>query len=242
MEKFNNNSWTLLVKDTFIKLEGETNVIIVDYGDSQTIRYWQSVQDIRVVGAMIGKGIVNWKIAARSLLVGLSLGGQIIGEAGRYAQLYSEEATGKVSKIKECHSLDPAGPGFDGCDVRLTKDDCEVVQVIHTNARQRPVRLGDISLGTAFKSGHCDYWINCGFEQGCEGRSCSHVHSVKVYYSSINHLCDYKAIPCPECGKKREDCLFKTFFKGTDFLKACRHDMDSNYYVASNATKSPYCP
>ena len=41
------------------------------------------------------------------------------------------------AKIAECHGLDPAGPGYDGCSktITLQESDCALVQVIHTDAQ-----------------------------------------------------------------------------------------------------------
>jgi hypothetical protein len=249
MQKFGPASWSLKLKDDFFNNDPETNVIIVDYGDHHTIKWLQSVQDIRVVGAMIGKAIVNWDIANRSLLVGLSLGGQVIAEAGRYTQMYSKEKNGKLSKIKECHSLDPAGPNFNGCNISLNRDDCEVVQVIHTNAREYPDKFGDTSLGTFFKGGHCDYWFNCGFDQRCGTNMCSHIMSLHIYMNYVQRKCDYEAIPCPNCGNavsppKRKDCLSQEILRthgNQTFLMLCSPDMNDNFFVASDAKTKPHC-
>lgn len=62
-----------------------------------------------------------------------------------------------------------AGPFFGACppNMVLDKSDCSLVQVIHTSAEQFGALSGIIQaqFGTASKSGHCDFWINCGFTQ-----------------------------------------------------------------------------
>jgi len=149
----------------------------------------------------------------------------MIGEAGRYTQKYG-------IKIDECHGLDPAGPFFDGCDesIRLTKNDCRLVQVIHTSAGVVPsFSTLTLNLGTYYKSGHCDYWINCGhrqepcydmkYEQLIKGtarllmlsdgeiqswaasRVCSHWRATEVYTSNVERQCPFRAYPCPDCAK-----------------------------------------
>lgn len=55
----------------------------------------------------------------------------------------------------------------------LDQSDCSLVQVIHTSA-QKPQTSGAMhaQFGSVKKSGHCDYWINCGFRQpGCPSGS-----------------------------------------------------------------------
>lgn len=94
----------------------------------------------------------------------------MIGEAGRFVR---HNTNGH--RIKECHALDPAGPFYEPMDysvkdgLQLTKDDCHVVQVIHSSASYQPLtnvaEIAALHLGTIYKSGHCDFWVNCGHEQ-----------------------------------------------------------------------------
>lgn len=107
-------------------------------------------------------------------MVGLSLGGQVVAEARKYV---NQNGNGK--QIAECHGLDPAGPWFDPLygflpDMELDKSDCKVVRVVHSSASYNPsISLESTALLklAAFKSGHCDFWINCGHNQGdlCHG-------------------------------------------------------------------------
>ena len=108
-------------------------------------------------------------------MVGFSLGGQIVGEAGKYVN-----KNGNGKQIAECHALDPAGPWFDPLygfvsDMQVDKSDCKLVQSVHSSANYNPatalVTTMALKLGTSFKSGHCDFWINCGHDQGdhCHG-------------------------------------------------------------------------
>lgn len=86
---------------------------------------------------------------------------------------------GKVSKIV---GLDPASPLFslDERDTRLSDDDAEMVEIIHTNAGV---------LGFASPIGHISFYPNGGFHQaGCMmgDSSCSHSRAVEFYAESIN--------------------------------------------------------
>ena len=118
---------------------------------------------------------LNFQIADKALVVGFSLGGQIFAEAGKYVNQH-----GNGKQIAECHGLDPAGPWFDPLhgqmlDMELDKSDCKVVQVVHSSANYNPKVSIDsafmLKFGTGFKSGHCDFWVNCGHDQGdlCHG-------------------------------------------------------------------------
>lgn len=194
-----------------------SNVIVVDWNRGNRI-YLQSVPNVRVVGAMIGQLLEYLGVSEKSDCVGFSLGAHICGEAGSWLKRH-----GLV--LEKCTGIDPAGPGYDGCSdtVRLDKDDCHVVRVIHTSQF-----LGHKDgFGTRFKSGHCDYWINDGLKQpGCEherslisirigrrddqlfesdsmavnGISCDHNRAMKVYLSQVRRECDFRGDESEECG------------------------------------------
>lgn len=140
-----------------------------------------------------------------------------------------------------CIGLDPAGPAFDGGpdDMRFTSDDCRVVTAIHSSSASTkllPLNLAlNVQLGTYYKTGHCDYWVNCGHMQGlCEadidfegvlnalkgmsqgsdsqtaqyiaGKVCNHMRAPLVLSSSVNGKCDYKTESCTKCGEGVLDC------------------------------------
>lgn len=97
------------------------------------------------------------------MLVGHSYGAQAVSEAANFAKR-------RGILIPECTGLDPAGPSFDGGppQSRITKDDCKLVTIIHSGAEFTAFSTGalPLRLGTLYKSGHCDYWVNCGHFQG----------------------------------------------------------------------------
>ena len=204
-------------------------VVIIDWRHSNSIQYFQSVANLRVIGAMVGHMIVTLDIADRTLFVGFSLGAQMMGEAGRFVKNHNQ-------LINECLGLDPAGAGFDGGHegIRLTKSDCRVVQVIHTGSSSTlssVVGFLSLQLGTYHKCGHCDFWVNCGHGQPkCNldidglvhglkdiltdhdisklftwlgSRVCSHTRAAEVAKSSLLGLCDYQTEKChsPWCGE-----------------------------------------
>ena len=88
-------------KDGFLSYD--YNVIIVDWTKGTAVTYPQAIANARVVGAMIGRAVINWEIASRTLLTGFSLGAPVASEAGQYVKKFSNQM------IDECHGLDPAG-------------------------------------------------------------------------------------------------------------------------------------
>ena len=266
IENMASTNWITAVRDAYN--DKGLPVILIDWRRGNGIQYWQASANLRIVGAMVGKAIMNWNIHDRTLLVGFSLGAQVVGEAGKYTQV-----NGGV-KIDECHGLDPAGPFFDGCDkdVVLDKTDCRLVQIIHTSAE--PIQVVTTiagRLGTKYKSGHCDYWVNCGHEQQpctdiqfldlikgltrltkmsdgelaswVANRVCSHWRAPLVYLSAIRQDCQFRAYPCPDC-QKNPFCLQtlnKSFHNNTLIpFGQCSPDKDENYYVESG-NYSPHC-
>lgn len=234
MERMSSAKWITEMRTGFANRD--ENAILVDWRKGNAGHYWQSMANTRVVAAMIGRAILNWDIAHKTLIVGFSLGAQIAGEAGRFTQKYGPNVL-----IDECHGLDPAGPFYDGCpdEMQLDKSDCRVVQAIHTSAEDYKV-IGPLAqrFGTYKKTGHCDFWINCGYSQGLcmdmkfmdlmkamtrmavhqsdgemsnwlSGLICSHGRAYEVYINGLLDRCSFSAIPCPECGKwgSSEACL-----------------------------------
>lgn len=136
--------------------------------------------------------------------MGHSLGGQTIGEVGKFIRKRSPG-----TKVKECHALDPAGPMFDGAspEIALSPDDCHLVQVIHSASGAEPNEsvlqaVGKGKLGSTVQAGHCDFWVNCGHDSFIE----SHMKAPKVYASAASGACgqSYVAYRCLDCQEVRE--------------------------------------
>lgn len=88
----------------------------------------------------------------------------MINDISRYLQAKGTD------KPAYCIGLDPAGPGYNGYPevYTLSKDDCHVVEVLHTNAGDTPygaINLLHGQFGTHDRCGHCDYWLNGGHMQ-----------------------------------------------------------------------------
>lgn len=238
--------------------------IAVDWGKGAVRNYFQAIANVRSVGAAIAyhaSRCVLKNSMVKVKVVGLSLGGQIVGEAGRYF----EAMTGR--KIDYCHGLDPAGPMYDGCsiDIRLSQGSCQQVQVVHTDA-MKATKIPIISgLGTNLKSGHIDYWVNCGHDQGgsCAGgwvdiatylfqrkgddeaqksdQQCDHVRSVYYYISHLKHNC-FGGVKCADCRKKCNGSDYHGHPVTKAFMSDDYGDNDiGDYYVAAS-NDGDFCP
>lgn len=239
-------------------------VIVVDYSKGGSAQYFQAIANVRTVGMAIGYSIIKWNIIHKTLLIGLSLGGQTIGQVGLYVNQKTRDG-GKERKIAECHALDPAGPYYEGgpLEAILDKSDCKVVQVIHTAASRStelsfPLAIAGNMLGTGSKSGHCDYWINCGFLQpetcaeglaSAVGRlslpsipdnivACGHTRSAVIYVNELYKKCNFTSMTCADCGDKMKiGCSAtkrNTVSNGLPPYAKCNSNEDTDYVVFTN--------
>ena len=265
--------WPNKMAEVILKKDPDAEVIVVDWSIKSLEKGWfyfQSVADLRTMGAMIGSSIIRWKIEEKSVLVGQSMGAQVIGEAGRYVDL-----KGNGKPIERCIGLDPAQPAFDygSKPRRLDRGDCKLVEVIHSNSGPNDVNtIDEFRLGTSNKTGNCDYWINCGSDQGpnCgfgtfgdfikdDGSPdkeylektnpqafCSHTRAPKVLISAISGDCQYKVTECKDCGqgvKSFNSCAKEDKpcqGKSLPPESGCSPDDDKSYYVSSS-DKDPFC-
>lgn len=151
----------------------------------------------------------------------------------------------------------------------LTKFDCNLVQTIHTSAESvNIIGFAAARLGSYIKSGHCDYWINCGYNQGpCidvdfkrmvrgmvqlmaaksnneieswfQDRFCSHWRSPALYLSSLNRTCHYQAKECPGCAHGQCNRDGKVLDTLPPYSKCTPND-HTDFYVGSGHFH-PYC-
>lgn len=195
-------------KDAFID-RGGYDVVVVDWSHGNR-EYFQSIANVRVVGAIIGRMMEYLGVEGRSICSGFSLGAHACGEAGSWMK-----KKGKI--ISKCHGIDPAGPMFDGCgpEIRLDATDCGVVTSIHTSQYNYVTSLiGKEGLGTKVKSGHCDFWMNDGMDQpNCTNStnflsqmipkdSCHHARAMRYYISQIKKDCKFEGNR-GECGSAK---------------------------------------
>ncbi|XP_035445868.2 lipase member H-like [Spodoptera frugiperda] len=158
----------------------DVNVIVLDWHRLADQVYTTARAGTAEVGRGLGRFII-WLAGLgmsydRVHLVGFSLGGHLVGNAGR--------ETG--SRVRRITALDPAGPFWDNDPNRLVRTDARYVEVIHT----------EISF-TGFRDlcGDADFYPNGGSNMpGCTNTltplSCSHGRAYEYMASSVkyNHL------------------------------------------------------
>uniref|UniRef100_A0AAR2IR57 triacylglycerol lipase n=1 Tax=Pygocentrus nattereri TaxID=42514 RepID=A0AAR2IR57_PYGNA len=141
--------------------EPEANVIVVDWLSLAHQLYPDAVNHTRHVGVSIA-ALLDWLQDEQQLplqrvhLIGYSLGAHVAGYAGNFVH-------GTIGRIT---GLDPAGPMFEGAEAnkRLSPDDAEFVDVLHTYTREA---LG-VSIGIQQPIGDIDIYPNGGDVQpGC---------------------------------------------------------------------------
>lgn len=237
-------------KDAFLRRGYDA--ILVDWHKGNN-EYFQSIANVRIVGALMGHMMQELNVISKSTCIGFSLGAHICGEAGTWLRL-----RGKV--LPRCIGIDPAGPGFDGCSdrVRLDKTDCTLVTSIHTSQFQSVTKLlANDGAGTKEKTGHCDFWANRGKEQpSCPknvfGASCSHNKGMDYYLSQIRRDCNFIGSEA-ECLGEAEICNrtrknWRQLAPGQKLLKEMpippddkctdEYDMDYQFHTKPDA---PFC-
>nr|XP_023692284.1 endothelial lipase [Paramormyrops kingsleyae] len=141
--------------------ESEANVVVVDWLAFAQQVYPDAVNHTVTVGQSIA-ALLDWLQDEQQLpleqvhMIGYSLGAHVAGYAGSFVQ-------GVVGRIT---GLDPAGPMFEGVDPdrRLSPDDADFVDVLHTYTREA---LG-VSIGIQQPIGDIDIYPNGGEVQpGC---------------------------------------------------------------------------
>ncbi|XP_017787287.1 PREDICTED: pancreatic triacylglycerol lipase-like [Nicrophorus vespilloides] len=180
----------------------DVNVFVIDWFRPANEFYTVAKLSVPIVGKIMGNFINNLMekngIQARQIvIVGQSLGGQLIGSIGSNMKV----------KPSALVALDPAQPLFfvdDDPDTRLDASDAEFVEVIHTNAG---------FLGFKSSIGHADYYPNGGGmrQPGCGPDilgTCAHYRAYYYYGEALltsgfkAHRCDsyekYQAGNCSE--------------------------------------------
>ncbi|KAK8399443.1 hypothetical protein O3P69_003494 [Scylla paramamosain] len=200
---------------------GDVNVVVVGWVSASGPPYTQAVANVRLLGAMLGRFLLNLQDemgvpASRVHIVGHSLGAHMAGYVGQYLQTHG-------ATLGHITGLDPAEPYFEGTDpvVRLDPSDAALVTVIHTDAG--PILTG--GLGMLQPSGHYDFYPNGGITMpGCGAHlgeslakeqgnipygkhsssarirrfiGCNHIRSYEYFTESINSACPFVGIECP---------------------------------------------
>lgn len=224
------------------------NVVIVDWTGFDSIT--QVIQNVRVIGSMIGSLVSGFDLEKMTLCVGFGLGAHVCGEAGRFVK--NDEKL-----LAKCHMLDPSGAYFDGCGhmVRQNKDDCHTVITVHTS------QVGSSSLspsyGTSYPSGHCDFWVNdgmaykqanCNLKNGEENHSiivtsCGHYRVLDYYLAQLRGECEFYGSEASKCGNN-EECQLSVSGRSMRLppFDLCRHTMSQDFYVHMPSNRPyPHC-
>ncbi|KAK6636322.1 hypothetical protein RUM43_009981 [Polyplax serrata] len=178
------------IRDAYLK-RGDYNVLAIDWGVLTRFPcYLSAISNTRLVAqctAQLYSFLTASGASAESTTcVGHSLGAHICGMMNNYL-------TKRMHKIV---GLDPARPLIDrfGNEAfRLTRDDANVVQVIHTNAG---------ALGETSQVGDIDFCVNGGrFQPSCKGHRlrrarCSHFLSACYYAMSVTNPRKVVGVPC----------------------------------------------
>ncbi|KAL6432562.1 hypothetical protein ACFW04_006852 [Cataglyphis niger] len=217
----------LLIRDAYLKNE-DSNVIVVDWGSISRRPYiWASNRVVMVgqfVSTMIDFLEEQGMDLSKTILIGHSLGAHVAGLAAFNAQ----------SKVNFVVGLDPAFPGFSlaGPGSRISSDDAEYVEIIHTNG-------GLLGFLTAI--GDSDFYPNGGERQaGClvdPGGACSHARSYRFFAESISSPLGFHGRSCSDFVR------FKMGLCNDQHTSLMGHKSQlharGNYYLLTNSN-SPY--
>ncbi|XP_032144278.1 lipoprotein lipase [Sapajus apella] len=190
-------SWVPKLVAALYKREPDSNVIVVDWLSRAQQHYPVSAGYTKLVGQDVAR-FINWMEEEFNYpldnvhLLGYSLGAHAAGIAGSLTN----------KKVNRITGLDPAGPNFEYAEApsRLSPDDADFVDVLHTFTRGSPGR----SIGIQKPVGHVDIYPNGGtFQPGCNiGEAirviaerglgdvdqlvkCSHERSIHLFIDSL---------------------------------------------------------
>ncbi|XP_072177747.1 pancreatic lipase-related protein 2-like [Diadema setosum] len=217
-------------------VEGNMNVIMVDWQPGARGGYNLCRQNIRVVGreiAMLAR-LLNREAGAAyedMHLIGHSLGAHTAGYAGAY-----QPGFGRIT------GLDPAGPGFRGVETQCSLDpsDALFVDNIHTDSDDV------VGMGLMDPIGHVDFYPNGGVDMpGCAlfDVTCDHFRAVYYFEESIrSRHCQFSAYPCDSWNRFLLGFCAKCGLAGCPEMgyNADRSQATGTFYLATNSNEE-YC-
>lgn len=239
---------------------GDHNVIVIDWSSISYRPYLWSSNQVKNIGPLVSRMLdylgTHGMDFSQTIMVGHSLGAHVVGIAAYFANNTINYVVGKFpvcDPVCEClkrsvgrnplirrefprsSGLDPALPNFitAGPKERISVDDANYVEIIHTNAGL---------LGYLLPIGHIDFYPNGGTRQpGClldAGGSCSHSRSVKFFAESINSPVGFVATHCESyvryrMGKCKDN---ERYIMGGVKIKK---EMKGSFYLSTRAA-SPY--
>ncbi|KAM9137531.1 lipoprotein lipase [Pangshura tecta] len=233
-------SWVPKLVDALYKREPDANVVVVDWLSRAQQHYPVSAAYTKLVGKDVAI-FIDWMEKQFNYpldnlhLLGYSLGAHAAGIAGSLTK----------KKINRITGLDPAGPNFEYAEAttRLSPDDADFVDVLHTYTRGSP----DRSIGIQKPVGHIDIYPNGGgFQPGCNlGEAlrliaekgladvdqlvkCSHERSIHLFIDSLLH--EDKPSLAYRCNTK------ETFEKG--LCLSCRKNRCNNLGYTVNKVRA----
>ncbi|XP_034256705.1 endothelial lipase-like [Thrips palmi] len=181
-----NNPIIQLLKNAYF-VSDEPNVIVVDWSDLSYL----PIGNVQAIGKRAAQ-LLDFMVREDLLrldwlhIVGMSESSHIAGVTGESI------STGRAARIT---GLDPSRPfiNMKVKDGRLSDDDADLVDVVHTNAG---------TLGEQAAVGHLDFYANGGKKQpGCDREfigSCSHERAVRLFAESINSPDAFKGWRCDD--------------------------------------------
>ncbi|KAL3269425.1 hypothetical protein HHI36_008495 [Cryptolaemus montrouzieri] len=191
--------WYKIMKDELLK-NNDMNVIEVDWKRVSRSLYTSSAKNIKLIGIILGRFILdNGILLDRLHMIGHSLGAHLAGFASKYVKQNTSSTIGRIS------ALDPAGPYFRYFGItsreRLSRDDAEIVDVIHTDGGvfglDEPVGTLDMYFndGRRRQPGCHDGELGSDIPTLLTNILCSHRRSLDYFIQSINNA----NITCRRC-------------------------------------------
>ncbi|XP_073829668.1 vitellogenin-1-like [Musca autumnalis] len=156
---------------------GGYNFVYLNTADSIQTLYTWSAYNTKEIGEILAESLnkLTDYIPVESIhLIGHSLGGQIVGFAGRKFKELNGEPLQRIT------GLDPANPCFNEGETLsgISRDVAEFVDIIHSNpgVLGKPQSLGDVDFYAEGKA---------AIKPGCVNFGCSHERSIRYYIETI---------------------------------------------------------